>query len=216
MSPIGSGNPIGIFFETLRGGAAIEGMTIKIHPTKLDTEIAHSVAAHAEPLPELLARTLTYGGDEKILLALAGAAWIYAHARKPSLRPAADHVLTVTVVTALLPHVLKRYINQTRPDRCAVSAHRHGIPISGRANDAFPSGHAVHMGAIASAATSLQPKYRNVVWGAAIGLAISRIVILAHWTSDVIVGFGIGVAVERVLRHLTHFPPRRRTKRRRQ
>ncbi|MEH2513881.1 membrane-associated phospholipid phosphatase [Nitrobacteraceae bacterium AZCC 1564] len=191
-------------------------MTIKIRPTKLDTEIAHAVAAHAEPLPELLARTLTYGADEKVLLVFAGMAWVYAHAKKRSLRPAADHVFTVTLVTAILPHILKRYVNQTRPDRCVGSAHRRGIPISGRANDAFPSGHAVHMGALASAATALRPKYRNMVWGATIGLAVSRIVILAHWTSDVIIGFGIGAVTERVVRRFTRFPLSLETRRRRQ
>lgn len=190
-------------------------MTIKINPTKLDTEIAHAVAAHAEPVPELLARTLTYGADEKVLLALSGLAWIYADARKPSIRPAVGHVLTVTLVTAILPHILKRYINQTRPDRCTVSAHRRGIPISGRANDAFPSGHAVHMGAVAAMATALRPKYRNMVWGATVGLAVSRIVILAHWTSDVIVGFGIGALTERLVRRFTHFPSRHRIRRQR-
>lgn len=190
-------------------------MTVRINPTKLDTEIARAVAAHAAPLPERFARTLTYGADEKVLIALAALAWIYADAKKPPLRPAAGHLLAVNVVTAILPHILKRYINQIRPDRCAVSAHRRGIPISGRANDAFPSGHAVHMGAMASAATALRPKYRNIVWGATAGLAISRIVILAHWTSDVIVGFGIGVLAERLVRRFTGFPPGAPRRRRR-
>lgn len=190
-------------------------MTVTIHPTKMDTEIAEAVAAHADPVPELLARTLTYGADEKILLVAAGLAWIYAYARKPSLRPAANHALTVTVATTILPHILKRHINQTRPDRRTVLAHRRGIPISGRANDAFPSGHAVHMGAIASIATALRPKYRNLVWGATIGLAVSRIVILAHWTSDVIVGFGIGAITERLVRRFTGFPPPQEGRRRR-
>lgn len=181
-------------------------MTLKIHPTELDIQIAHAVADYAEPLPELFARTLTYGADEKFLLLLAGVGWLYARTQKPALRPAADHVLTVTVVTTILPHILKRYVNQRRPDRCMVHAQRRGIPISGRANDAFPSGHAVHMGAMASAATALRPKYRSMVWAATSGLAISRIVILAHWTSDVLVGFGLGALTERLLRRFTHFP----------
>jgi membrane-associated phospholipid phosphatase len=191
-------------------------MALKIHPIELDIQIAHTVAEYAEPLPELFARTLTYGADEKVLLALAGMGWLYARTQKPSLRLAADHVLTVAITTSILPHILKRYVNQRRPDRCMVRAHRRGIPISGRANDAFPSGHAVHMGAMASAATALQPKYRNMVWGATTGLAISRIVILAHWTSDVIVGFGLGAVTERLLRRFTHFPsPHGMTRRRR-
>lgn len=189
-------------------------MPTRVSPTNFDTAVANVVADHAQPLPELVARTLTYGADEKLLIALAGAVWIYARERKPGLRPAADHLLWVTLVTSVLPHFLKAYVNQTRPDRYVVAAHRRGIPISGHANDAFPSGHAVHMGALASAATMLRPKYRNVVWAATVGLSISRILILAHWTSDVIVGFGIGAVIERLVRSFTRFPSPQGTRRR--
>lgn len=184
-------------------------MPIKVSPTKLDITIANAVAEHAEPLPEFLARTATYGADEKLLIALAGAFWIYAREEKPSLRLAANHILAVTVASAVLPHLLKRGFNQTRPDRRFLRAHRRGIPTSGKAKDAFPSGHAVHMGALASAATALPPRYRNAVWTAASTLALSRIVILAHWTSDVLAGFTIGVAVERLIRRATGFAPSR-------
>jgi membrane-associated phospholipid phosphatase len=41
-------------------------------------------------------------------------------------------------------------------------------------------------------------------------LVLTRIVLLAHWTSDVIAGLAIGAAVERLLRHWTDFGlPRR-------
>jgi hypothetical protein len=35
------------------------------------------------------------------------------------------------VVTAILPHLLKRLIDQKRPDRCMVHGSRRGIPRSG-------------------------------------------------------------------------------------
>lgn len=188
---------------------------IKVSPTKFDIAIANTVAEHAEPLPELLARTLTYGADEKLLMVLAGALWIYARAERPSLRPAANHVLAVTVASAILPHLMKRGFNQTRPDRRFLTAHRRGIPTSGNAEDAFPSGHAVHMGALASAATALQPRYRNAVWAVTSTLALSRIAILAHWTSDVLAGFTIGVVIERLVRRVTGFSQSPDRKRRR-
>jgi hypothetical protein len=42
------------------------------------------------------------------------------------------------------------------------------------------------------------------------GLVLTRIVLLAHWTSDVIAGLAIGAAVERMLRHWTGFGLSRR------
>jgi hypothetical protein len=47
---------------------------------------------------------------------------------------------------------LETAFGQTRPDRRTVIGHARGIPFSGKREDAFPSGHALHMGALASAA----------------------------------------------------------------
>jgi hypothetical protein len=81
----------------------------------------------------------------------------------------------------------------------------HGVPFSGKPLDAFPSGHAIHVGALASAATVLPPAKRNLAWSIGAGLVLTRIVLLAHWTSDVIAGLAIGTAVEQLLRRWTGF-----------
>jgi undecaprenyl-diphosphatase len=86
------------------------------------------------------------------------------------------------------------------------------VPYSGKPDDAFPSGHAIHVGAMASAATVLPPAKRKLAWSIGAGLVVMRIVLLAHWTSDVIAGLAIGVAVERLLRRWTGFGQRRRCK----
>jgi membrane-associated phospholipid phosphatase len=185
---------------------AITDMAINVKPTKIDIWIADIVAANAEPAPEALARVLSYGADEKLLLALAGAFWICAQKNQSPARRSANHLLIVTAVTSAMPHLLKAIFNQRRPDRRTIRGHRRGIPISGKPDDAFPSGHAVHMGALASAATLLPKPRRNLVWGATVGLALTRIFILAHWASDVVAGFALGVLTERVLRGLTGYP----------
>jgi len=59
---------------------------ITIKPTAADKFIANSIAAHTSPPVEKMAQLLTWGADEKLLLALAAAAWLYA-APRPSLRP---------------------------------------------------------------------------------------------------------------------------------
>lgn len=46
---------------------------------------------------------------------------------------------------------------------------------------------------------------RNLVWLAGAGLVATRIVLLAHWTSDVLAGLILGAASERLVRRLTGF-----------
>jgi hypothetical protein len=123
---------------------------VTVKPTRIDMAIANEVAAHTKPQLEEAAEILTWGADEHVLLALAVAGWLYVRLRWPADRPIADHALTISVITTVLPHLLKSVFDQIRPDRLTVRGHRRGIPLSGRPRDAFPSGHAVHMGALAS------------------------------------------------------------------
>lgn len=124
---------------------------VTIRPTTADKRIANAIASHTTSSLEQAAELLTWGADEKVLLALAVGGWLYA-ARRPALQPVTNHLLTVCLLSAILPHLVKNAVDQTRPDRLTVRGHWRGVPISGRPRDAFPSGHALHMGAIASAA----------------------------------------------------------------
>jgi membrane-associated phospholipid phosphatase len=173
-----------------------------IQPTTADKRIANAIAAWTTPSLEEAAEALTWGADEKVLLAVAIGGWLYA-ARRPALRRMADHVLAVTMLTAILPHVLKKAFDQTRPDRLTVGGHWRGVPFSGRPRDAFPSGHALHMGALASAASLLPPRSRRALHALAVALSATRVVLLAHWMSDVVVGFVAGALIERLVRPVT-------------
>ena len=145
------------------------------------------------------------GGRQHLLCAAAIAWWLYARPR-PRQRLAASHVLLTIVAASVLPHLLKSVFNQQRPDRLTVLGHLHGVPVSGNRMDAFPSGHAIHVGALASAATTLPRKIRDVVWAVGAGLIATRVVLLAHWASDIVAGLAIGVVLERLVRRLTGFP----------
>lgn len=175
---------------------------VTIRPTRTDRKIANAIASRTTPDLEEVAQILTWGADEKLLLALSAGAWLCA-CRRPALRPIANHMLSVTLLTAILPHLFKRAVDQTRPDRLTVSGHWRGVPFSGRSRDAFPSGHALHMGALASAASLFPPTQRRIARGLAVGLSATRILLLAHWASDVAVGFAAGALLERLLRPLT-------------
>jgi membrane-associated phospholipid phosphatase len=184
-----------------------KALPITVRPAGADIAISRAVARHTEPTPEMVARVLTWGADEKVLLVLAAAVWLVSRGRGEALRRTGNHALLVTVAASLLPHGLKALFDQTRPDRRTVLGHVHGIPFSGKRKDAFPSGHALHMGALASAAGSLPVKSRWVLRTLAVGISLTRVVVLAHWASDVLAGFALGAGLERVLRLWTGYPP---------
>jgi membrane-associated phospholipid phosphatase len=84
-------------------------------------------------------------------------------------------------------------------------ARGHGIPRSGDAWDSFPSGHAVHIGALAGPLLRAAPSKARPFLGAGLaGLAATRVLLLAHYGSDVLAGLllgaGISAAVRRFIR----------------
>ena len=177
-----------------------------VKPTKPDIVMARAIAHNTNRRAEDVARVLTWGADEKLLLLLAAACWIASRGRSKPIRRAGNHAFLVTAVASLLPHALKLVFDQTRPDRRTVLGHLHGISFSGKRDDAFPSGHALHMGALASAAGTFPPRTRAATLVVAAGLSLTRVLVLAHWASDVVAGFAIGAALERLLRFWTGYP----------
>ena len=180
-------------------------MAAKIEPTRFDRLISRTVVRNVNAPTESLARKLTWAADEKVLCALAVGWWAYCRGRPASDRRDSNHILLLTIAASVLPHLMKLMFTQTRPDRLTLQGHWHGVPLSGKGDHAFPSGHAIHVGALASAATELPAGPRRAIWVASAGLLLTRIVLLAHWTSDVIAGVLFGVGLERALRPITGF-----------
>lgn len=180
-------------------------MPVTVPPTKADVTIARAIARRTSPVPEDVSKGVTWGADEHVLLGLAIGWWIWSRERSLEQQRASDHVLLTLVVASALPHLLKTIFDQIRPDRKTVIGHLHGVPLSGNAYDAFPSGHAMHVGAVASAATELPPAQRNFIWAIGAILVSTRIVLLAHWTSDVLAGLALGAILERGMRFMTGF-----------
>jgi membrane-associated phospholipid phosphatase len=178
---------------------------ITVRPTRADVSIADAISAHTGRSTEHAAEFITWGADGHILCALATGWWFYTRGKPADQRRAADHVLLTTLVASALPHILKRIFDQERPDRRTIRGHWRGVPFSGKRQDAFPSGHAVHIGALASAADRLPARQRNLVWAAGAGLVLTRVVLLAHWASDVVAGLAVGVLTERLLRFVTGY-----------
>jgi membrane-associated phospholipid phosphatase len=178
---------------------------VTVRPTAADVAIANSIASHTNPPTEKIAEVLTWGADEHILTALTAAWWLGTRGQPRRRRCAADHVLLTMLAASVIPHLMKTIFDQERPDRRTLRGHWRGVPLSGNRLDAFPSGHAVHVGALASAASQLPRRERNAVWLIGAGLVATRIVLLAHWTSDVMAGLAIGALTERWLRRFTGY-----------
>jgi membrane-associated phospholipid phosphatase len=179
---------------------------ITIRPTQVDIEIADAIADHTGPRTEQAAEFITWGADEHLLCALAAGWWLYSQSGDSASRCACNHVLMTTLVASALPHILKKMFDQERPDRLTVRGHWRGVPLSGKRLDAFPSGHAVHVGALASAASVLPSRQRNTLWAIGAGLVLTRIVLLAHWTSDVAARLIVGALTDRLIRRFTGYP----------
>jgi undecaprenyl-diphosphatase len=105
-------------------------------------------------------------------------------------------VTTTMVVGGLLGALLKLLVGRHRPDLLD--------PVARAAGFSFPSGHALNA-ALAAAVFVLvllpvaQGAKRWLLWAAAIAVTVltglSRIVLGVHWTSDVVAGWLLGIAV---------------------
>jgi undecaprenyl-diphosphatase len=178
----------------------------ELAPSRLDVAIGKRAARAATPARERSLRVVTWLADEKLLLGVVGLFWLGArvHPHVNKIGREADRMLIGVAIAGVVPHVLKHFVDRKRPNRALVRWPRHGIPRSGDAWDSFPSGHALHLGAIAGPLSRLAaPPLKPLVWAAILGLASTRVLLLAHYASDVAAGLIIGAGIGKAVRKLT-------------
>ena len=175
---------------------------LALPPTSVDRAVARTPAHYTNPPIQTVVRVATWSGDNHLLLGLAAAYWLVSRRGGIRRRVEADHLVLTLAAARVVPKVLKSLVDQERPDRCMVGPDRRGIETSGNARDAFPSGHAVNMGAAAAALGWIYPERKPLFWSVALAVASTRVAILAHWASDVILGGVLGAGLERATRRL--------------
>lgn len=122
----------------------------------------------------------------------------------------ADRLLMSVLIAGAVPHLFKLLVRRARPDRL-VRVPGRGIPRSGNPWDSFPSGHAVHLGAAASSFARLAPKsLRPIIWSALVSVSATRVMLLAHYVTDVLVGWALGILISNATASLDDGPCARR------
>jgi membrane-associated phospholipid phosphatase len=184
-------------------------IALELPPTRFDVAAAKAIERSVTPPIERILSKITWAADEKLLLAASAAYWAANRVRgRPGAIRDADLVCVSMIIAAATPHVAKLVVNRTRPDRAVVGFRRHGIPRSGNAHDSFPSGHAVHLAALAAALMRFVPgRWRRMVWPTAVSLAMTRLGLLAHYPTDVAAGLALGVLIERASEKLVFRGP---------
>ena len=104
-------------------------------------------------------------------------------------------VFTAVAVSGLATDVIKWIAGRFRP-RMLFENQAYGFDFFHikHTMTSFPSGHTTTAFALAMVVMFLYPRWRWVAWSLALGVAISRIAITAHFVSDTLAGAWIGIA----------------------
>lgn len=173
---------------------------IKLRPFATDVAISRACLRVASSAVERPLRVVTLAA-EKIMLGAVGVFWAATRlSPSPPLRREADQMLCSVLIAGVISDLFKYLARRERPNRALVRRHDTRVPRLGEAWDSFPCGHAMHLSAIAASARRLVPKrWRAPLLSGLGALAATRVVLLAHYPSDVLAGWGIGALINKAV-----------------
>lgn len=113
----------------------------------------------------------------------------------------AGFVLAAILTSGIAANILKWGLGRGRPGVMTGDATVTFAPIATSADWAsFPSGHATTIVALGLALGFLIPRWRVALLSVALWVAASRVIVGAHWASDVVAGIALGTACVFALR----------------
>ena len=163
-------------------------------------------------LTEVFNRITDLAASAWFLLPIAGILTLMAALASPALSLTSQRVLAAIAVRlgflfsaialpGLVFTIVKRLIGRARPLVGAGSDPFLYLPLGWKVEYAsFPSGHATDAFAAAAAIGALWPKARPFMWTYAVLIAVSRVMVTAHFPSDVIAGAIAGILGALVVR----------------
>ena len=112
---------------------------------------------------------------------------------KLALNCALAFIIALGAGSALL-HATKLVIGRRRP-RDEIEMNLYGFVLFGfdLSMNSFPSGHALTIACVAVVASALWPAWAVLWFAVALWLGLTRALLTAHFLSDVLVGFGVGL-----------------------
>ncbi|WP_354669161.1 lipid A 1-phosphatase LpxE [Rhizobium sp. S163] len=102
------------------------------------------------------------------------------------------YLLTSIALSGLVANLLKRLIGRARPEHFQDYGIFSFSSFSGHSFESFPSGHATAIGAFFAAFALLFPRYRIAFVACALWFGMTRVMVSAHYPSDVIAGLALG------------------------
>jgi membrane-associated phospholipid phosphatase len=147
-------------------------------------------------------------GHAPPLLGAAGLALAWALVRgDPRLARQSAHIVAAIGTAAVLKVAVKWTVVRTRP-KLLIEEGRHEVGLFGANTkqwNSMPSGHAAASAAAAQACANCWPETRAAAFAAAALLSLARVPPAKHYPSDILVGFGLGIAAARIVKRI--FPP---------
>ncbi|NKJ04472.1 phosphatase PAP2 family protein [Rhizobium sp. SG741] len=160
------------------------------------------------------AKWISSFGTGLLVLSFSGALLIFAilapaHKLRKSARTGADLVATAAAFVflsvaggGLVDSLAKNIIGRARPELLQTNGAFYFRPVAFHADFAsFPSGHSATAGAMAMSLALVFPRLRPIFMPAGVLICLSRQWVGAHWASDTLMGWGVGIAFALWLAH---------------
>lgn len=182
----------------------VAGISCLVCISFVDRPLALLMHSYAEtPIVEF-ARKTTSLGQAKWYLVAALLAFVILRCLKIKERANQAILLFLAVaVSGIAVDILKHVFGRARP-KLLFSEHEYGFGYfrGDRATISFPSGHATTIAAVAVTIALLAPRWRMPALVVALWIGATRVLINAHYLSDVIAGFYLGALTAIWLAHI--------------